>query len=188
MKPQSTEPLWDSLSGDLFRRGYSFGLSACQLAQVAKAVALARNETDWEKSVINGAHSPAIWFLAGFAFELFLKSAIAAKGGDTTEIKLLGHDLVAALENAEERGVSFSETTRFSVEVVNRTHNNRGGNGLYFRYGGASGAEVVTHDAMISSLEELLQQTAQLLDQPNATFDNFLVPFEPTDPEPDGEV
>lgn len=41
---------------------------------------------------------------------------------------------------------------------------------------------------MISSLEELLQQTAQLLDQPNATFDNFLVPFEATDPEPDGEV
>ncbi|HEX4893983.1 MAG TPA: hypothetical protein VFV47_11890, partial [Hyphomicrobiaceae bacterium] len=64
----------------------------------AKAIAVERQDPDPEKSVFNGAHSSAIWFLVGFAFELFLKSAIVAKGGRDANIKSVGHDLVKALE------------------------------------------------------------------------------------------
>lgn len=170
---------WDGLAGDLFRRAFSFGLSAVQLAHVGKAIAVERQDPDSEKSVYNGAHSPAIWFLVGFAFELFLKSAIVATGGPNTDIKSVGHDLKKALEIAEKYGLKVSETTRFSIEIANRAHNVRGETSLFFRYGGGATADVETPEAMIASLNDLLDQTAKLVDQPNATFDAFLVPFQP---------
>ena len=177
MQNSSDEKAWDGLAGDLFRRAYSFGLSALQLAQVATAIAVERKDKDIEKSIFNGAHSPAIWFLVGFAFELFLKSAIIAKGASADELKLIGHNLTAALKKAEEYGLEISESTRLSIEVANRAHNNRGQNALFFRYGDGVSADVETHEAMAASLNELLNRTASLVEQPNATFDKFLVNF-----------
>lgn len=178
MHKTSEENAWDGLAGDLFRRAFSFGLSAVQLAHVATAIAVEREDTNIEKSVFNGAHSPAIWFLVGFAFELFLKSAIVATGGSAQEIKSIGHNLVKALEKAEKSGLALSVSTRFSIEVANRAHDGRGENGFFFRYGDGDGADVETPEAMIASLKELLGQTALLVDQPKATFDTFLVPFQ----------
>ena len=178
MHRSSEEKVWDSVAGDLFRRAFSFGLSAVQLAHVATAIAIERDDTNIERSVFNGAHSPAIWFLVGFAFELFLKSAILAAGGSVQEIKSIGHNLVKALEKAEQSGLELSASTRFSIEVSNRAHNGRGKSGFFFRYGDGFSADVETPEAMIASLNELLCKTALLVDQPNATFDTFLVPFQ----------
>jgi hypothetical protein len=178
MQKGTEENAWDGLAGDLFRRAYSFGLSAIQLAHVATAIAVERQDTDVEKSVFNGAHSPAVWFLVGFAFELFLKSAILATGGRAEDMKSIGHDLVKAMEKAEECGLELLESTRFSIKVANRAHNIRGENGLFFRYGGGISADVETSEAIIASLKDLLSQTASLVDQPDAKFDTFLVPFQ----------
>ena len=179
MQKYANESAWDGLAGDLFRRAYSFGLSAIQLAHIARAIAVERQDDDIEKSVLNGAHSPAIWFLVGFSFELFLKTAIVAKGGCVDDLKSIGHNLHKALEKAEECGLKISESTRFSINVANRAHDARGENRLFFRYGGGVGADVETPEAMIASLKELLAQTAPLLDQPSASFDSFVVPFQP---------
>lgn len=178
MHKSSEEKAWDGLAGDLFRRAYSFGLSAVQLAHVATAIAVEREDINIEKSVLNGAHSPAIWFLVGFAFELFLKSAIVAAGGSVQEIKSIGHNLLKAMEKAAESGLELSASTRYSIELANRAHDGRGGNGFFFRYGDGVSADVETPEAMIASLKELLRQTALLVDQPNATFDTFLIPFQ----------
>lgn len=178
MHKSPKEKAWDGLAGALFRRAYSFGLSAIQLAHVATAIAVQRDDANIEKSVFNGAHSPAMWFLVGFAFELFLKSAILATGGSAKEIKTIGHDLVTALEKAEHSGLKISESTRTSIMVANRTHDTRGENAFYFRYGESVRADVEAPEAMIASLKELLNQTALLVDQPNASFDIFLVPFQ----------
>jgi len=178
MQSVPEKDVWDSLSGDLFRRAYSFGLSAVQLTHVATAIAVERQDSDIEKSVINGAHSPAIWFLVGFAFELFLKSVIVAKGGERADIKSIGHDLVLALQQAELSGLELSESTRFSITVANRAHNNSGENRFFFRYGDATSADVETAEAMIASLEDLLDQTVRLIGLPDTKFDTFLVPFQ----------
>jgi hypothetical protein len=178
MHRSSEERAWHGLAGDLFRRAFSFGLSADQLAHVAAAIAVERGDTNIEKSVFNGAHSPAIWFLTGFAFELFLKSAIVASGGSAKDVKSIGHNLIKALEDAENRGLKVSDDTRFSIGVANRAHYGRGENGFFFRYGDGASAEVQNPEAMIASLKELLGQTALLVNQPNATFDTFLVPFQ----------
>lgn len=138
-----------------------------------------RQDDNIEKSVLNGAHSPAIWFLVGFAFELFLKSAIVATGGCAKEIKSIGHDLMKAMARAEERGLEISSSTRFSVSVINRTHHGQSENGFFFRYGDGVSADVESPKAMVASLKELLDQTAKLVGQPNATFDTFLVPYRP---------
>jgi hypothetical protein len=174
----SNEKAWDGLSGDLFRRAFSFALSAIQLVHVASAIAVERKDIDVDKSVLNGAHSPAIWFLVGFAYELFLKSAIVAAGGDSKEIKSIRHNLVRALEKAEDLGLELSVNTRLSIEVANRTHDGPGANGYFFRYGDGAGADVVTPEVMIASLKELLDQTAFLVGQTNASFDVLLVPFQ----------
>ena len=177
MKNNTEEDAWDGLSGDLFRRAYSFGLSAVQLTHVATSIAVERQDADIEKSVINGAHSPAIWFLVGFAFELFLKSAIVAKGGKRTEIKSIGHDLVSALQKAELCGLELRKSTRFSITVANRAHNSFGENKFFFRYGDGTSADVETAEAMIASLEDLLDQTVKLIGLPDTKFDTFLVLF-----------
>lgn len=179
MRKNLEDSPWDGLAGDLFRRAYSFGLSAVQLTHVAKAIAVERQDPDPEKSVFNGAHSSAIWFLVGFAFELFLKSAIVAKGGRDANIKSVGHDLVKALENAEQSGLEVLEGTRFSIGIANRAHKAGGENSFFFRYGGGEVADVETAEAMIASLNDLLAQTGKLVDQPKATFDVFLVAFRP---------
>lgn len=179
MQKSTEDSAWDGFAGDLFRRAYSSGLSACQLAHVAMAVAVARQDNNVEKSAFSGAHSPAIWFLAGFAFELFLKCAIVATGSNAAEIKAIGHDLKKALEKAEEHGLKLKESTRFSIDVANRAHNIRGDNGLFFRYGGGESADVETVDAMMTSLNDLLSQSAPLVDHPEASFEVFLVPFQP---------
>lgn len=137
-----------------------------------------RNDKDVGKAAYNGAHSPAIWFLAGFAFELFLKSAILATGGDSTEIKAIGHDLEEALEKAQERGLVLNDSTRFSIKIANRVHNVRGENRLYFRYGGGDSADVESVEALVASLKDLLEQTAPLFNQNNASYEVFLVPFQ----------
>ena len=178
MEDGTGKDAWDGLAGDLFRRAFSFSLSAIQLTHVATAIAVEREDADIERSVFNGAHSPAIWFLVGFAFELFLKSAILAKGGSVGEIKEIGHNLIKALEKAEENGLQLSASTRFSVEVANRAHHGRGENGFFFRYGNKNHADVEAPERMIASLKELLSQTSSLVDQPNATFDILLVPFQ----------
>lgn len=178
MQKGKGENAWDGLAGDLFRRAYSFGLSAIQLTHVASAIAVGRQDTDVEKSVFNGAHSAAIWFLVGFAFELFLKSAILAACGRVEDTKSIGHDLVKAMEKAEECGLELLHSTRFSIEVANRAHNVRGENGLFFRYGGGISADVETPEAIIKSLNDLLNQTRSLVGQPDANFDAYLVPFQ----------
>ncbi len=142
------------------------------------AVAVGRNDTDVEKAAYNGAHSPAIWFLVGFAFELFLKSAIVATEDGVSEIKSLGHDLDKALEKAEERGLALNESTRTSIQIANRTHNTQGKNSLYFRYGGGDSADVETVETIVASLKDLLEQTAPLVGQSQATYEVFLVPYE----------
>lgn len=179
MRVSSEQDAWDGLAGDFFRRAFSFGLSAVQLCHVATAIAVEREDPDIEKSVLNGAHSPAIWFLVGFAFELFLKSAIIAKGESAQEVTRIRHNLMKALHRAEELGLKLSEGTRFSIGVANRSHNNRGENAFFFRYAGGVNTLVETPEAMIASLEELLDQTALFFGQPNVTFDTFLVPFQP---------
>jgi hypothetical protein len=178
MRKSFNEKAWDGLAGDLFRRAFSFALSAVQLVHVASAIAVEREDIDVDKSVLNGAHSPAIWFLVGFAYELFLKSAIVAAGGSSKEIKSIGHNLAKALEKAEDSGLELSATTRFSIEVANRAHDGRGENGFFFRYGDRTGADVEKPEAMIASLKELLDQTAFLVGQTNASFDALLVPFQ----------
>lgn len=177
MQKSSEEDAWDGSAGDLFRRAYSFSLSAVQLTHVATAIAVERQDSDIEKSVFNGAHSPAIWFLVGFAFELFLKSAIVAKDGEGTDIKSIGHDLALAMEKAEGCGLELLDSTRSSIIIANRAHNRSGENPFFFRYGGGTSADVESAEAMITSLEDLLDQTAKLIGLPKTKFDSFLVPF-----------
>lgn len=178
MRKIPDETAWDGLAGDLFRRAFGFALSAVQLVHVATAIAVERKEIDVDRSVLNGAHSPAIWFLVGFAYELFLKSAIVAAGASSKEIRSIGHNLVMALEKAEDSGLELSASTRFSIEVANRAHDGRGENRFFFRYGDGASADVEAPEAMIASLQELLNQTAFMVGQTNASFDVFLVPFQ----------
>lgn len=178
MNQSKTNSSWDSLAGDLFRRAFSFGLSAFQLTHVATALAVHRNENDVDRAVYNGAHSPAIWFLAHFAFELFLKSAIAAKGRNPAEIKAIGHDLEKALEGAEALGLGINESTRLSIKIANRAHKRDGENAFFFRYGGSAKADVETVEALVASLKDLLEQTRVLVNEPQISYERFLVPFE----------
>lgn len=85
------------------------------LFTAAKANALAVREL--YKSL---GHTPSvvlpIHFLAGFAFELSLKAVIFAKRGDESELRRLGHDLLACLASAKSEG--YIVPPGFGIEEV----------------------------------------------------------------------
>ena len=151
----------EALIDDLFARAYSHCVSAQELAQVARLEAKAIKFPDVERAVYNGRHSPSIHLLTGYAFELLLKVAYLAHGGDVQMLtrrngKGIGHDLVRALDYAEAAGfVSSVEKLRWTVEHLNPMHEQH-----RFRYGGSDYVEMPSLEISFEVLGKLTTEIA----------------------------
>jgi len=107
------------------------------------AEAVVRRAKDWakeigaedpEKAVFNGKFSASIYLLLGYSFELLLKAAFVAHGGDPKKLGIagIGHNLKAALKAAEECGFRSSAPYLHEiVELLQLPHSKH-----QFRYGG----------------------------------------------------
>lgn len=90
----------------LFTSGRSHGLSAALLYQAAIEEGQERLPEDPERFAFNGSYSLSIYNLTGLAFELMLKAAFVALGGDGDERTLrgFGHNLCGCLDAALAQG------------------------------------------------------------------------------------
>lgn len=152
----------EELAQSLWNMGGGHALGAEAVVRRAQEWAAEIGAEDPEKAVFNGKYSASIYLLLGYGFELLLKAAFIAHGGDPSRLGLrgIGHDLVKALEAAEETGFnSGAPHLREIVHLLQHPHREH-----HFRYGGldefpvpADVGEVVanlTHLAM--ELQELL--------------------------------
>jgi hypothetical protein len=89
----------------LYRLGRTHGLSANLLHNAAVSVAENEEHPDPEGWAFNGPHSLSTFYLSCLSFELLLKAAYVAAGGNEDQVRGIGHDLTAAFTAAT--GVGF---------------------------------------------------------------------------------
>ena len=119
------------------------------------------NADDPEQVIFSGKFSASIHLLIGYAFELLLKSAYLAHGGDPEKLGVrgIGHDLIAALDEAEARGFkSGVEHLRWVVERVREPHLAH-----QFRYGGMDEFEMPDLKHTLAALNGLARELQALL-------------------------
>jgi hypothetical protein len=91
----------------LYLAGRSHGMGANRLWARALEEGAEINSQDPSQFAFNGPFSLSINHLAGLSFELLLKAAYVASGGPPEDKHLrdeIGHDLIRALDKAEELG------------------------------------------------------------------------------------
>ena len=116
---------------------------------------------DSEKIIFNGKYSASIHLLIGYAFELLLKTAYLAHGGDPAKLgnRGIGHDLIAALNEAEAVGFrSEVITLRWIVEHVRAPHLVH-----QFRYGGMGTIEMPDLNLTLEAMNGLAYELRPLV-------------------------
>lgn len=91
----------------LYLAGRAHGLGANRLWARALEEGMEINAQDPSHFAFNGPFSLSINHLVGLSFELLLKAAYVARGGPAEDKHLrdeIGHDLIRALDKAEELG------------------------------------------------------------------------------------
>ena len=90
----------------LFENGHAHAISGTALYGTSLNLAAEAGAPDAETFGFNGTCSLSVFYLICLALELYLKAAYVFHGGasDNASLKAIGHDLVKALDNAEERG------------------------------------------------------------------------------------
>lgn len=99
------------LAALLLRNGKEHAESACLLYRAAHDIAHAENIEDEEAFAFYGPYSLSVQYLLGLGLELMVKSAIVAWDAEADAKYLrneVGHDLIAALDQAEARGFTSS--------------------------------------------------------------------------------
>lgn len=95
------------LAAVLHETGKSHGEAACLLYSASYEQGVREGEKNLAKYAFNGPFSLSVQYLLGLGLELMLKSIIAAADPEVDAKWLqnnVGHDLVAALDQAEHRG------------------------------------------------------------------------------------
>lgn len=95
------------LAALLYETGRAHALSSQQLYKSSLDYAEEHNICDASHFAFNGTFSLSVFYLMGLGMELFLKAAIVL-GDSDADLKFLkneiGHDLIVALDAAEQRG------------------------------------------------------------------------------------
>lgn len=122
----------------------------------------AQNEgaEDVEKVAFNGPLSPSLHLLIGYGFELNLKVVFLLLGGEEAELgtKRIGHDLIAALDAAEELGyVSIVPDIRWTLEKLRASHLSH-----HWRYGGNPTITIPSLEMTIPRLQQLTREVKHL--------------------------
>lgn len=111
---------------DLYHTGRSYGGACCLLYRATIDYAHEEGIEDGEAYVFNGPNSLAITYLLGLSLELMLKGVVVAldPNADANYLqKEIGHDLVAALDEAEHRGfISRADNLRQLVDVLRQPY------------------------------------------------------------------
>jgi hypothetical protein len=118
----------------LYEAGKAHAVSACLLRHAAVELAKEDEHSDPDQYAFNGPYSLSIPMLLGLGLELMLKAAIIACNPSRDEKYLrtkLGHDLTAALNEAERSGFSSEagERLRQLVDVLSKPYDEH-----WFRY------------------------------------------------------
>ena len=103
----------------LFETGRGHAMAAQLLYLAALDKGEEEGKADPDQFAFNGVYSLSIHHLVGLGFELMLKAAYVALGGDPDDGHLqraIGHDLRAALDLAGEQG--FHSTAHHLPEIV----------------------------------------------------------------------
>jgi hypothetical protein len=150
------------LARKLWNMGGGHALGAEAVVCRAKEWAREIGTKDPEKAVFNGKYSASIYLLLGYSFELLLKAAFVAHGGDQRKLgaKGIGHDLGEALNAAEESGFrSGAPQLREIVDLLQSPHREH-----HFRYGGMNEFPLPANlDDVVASLHHLASEIQELL-------------------------
>lgn len=117
----------------LLLSGRSHGLASDLLYRSAVVEGQDKGVADPDLYAFNGPHSLSIHYLVGLSLELLLKAAYVAAGGpgDVRHLRnAIGHDLLVALEMAEQQG--FHSEAPHLHEIVG--HMNEPYKNHHFRY------------------------------------------------------
>jgi hypothetical protein len=150
------------LARNLWTMGGGHALGAEAVIRHAQDWARETGAEDQEKAVFNGKYSASIYLLLGYAFELLLKAAFIAHGGDPDQLgpRGIGHDLAAALNAAEERG--FQSSAPHLTQIVELLHPSHRAH--QFRYGGMDEFPLPANvDEVVASLHHLASELQNLL-------------------------
>ena len=122
------------LAEELFETGRSHALTAELLYRASLEEGHRRGVPDVNLFAFNGTHSLSLHYLLGLGFELMLKAAVVSWGGIEDEKFLrqdIGHDLVRALDEAENVGFhSAAPQLREILRVLREPYKAH-----WFRYG-----------------------------------------------------
>lgn len=147
---------------ELWTMGGGHALGAEAVVRTAQQWAQEIQADDPEKAIFNGKYSASIYLLLGYGYELLLKSAYIAHGGDRRKIGNggFGHDLRAALDAAEELGFrSAAPNLREIIELLQIPHDKH-----HFRYGGMDQFPLPANvEAVVASLHHLASELQLLL-------------------------
>ena len=144
---------------DLWHRGWGHVTAAKILAQYSKAEGQAKQVADPDHYTFNGPQSPSLHLLIGYGMELLLKVAVLLHGGREGDTKAAGHDLVKALDRAEDLGFRCSTPqVRFVAENLREMHLNH-----RFRYGGADQVTMPSLPISLSVLDALVIQLGEAI-------------------------
>jgi hypothetical protein len=152
----------DELARNLWNMGGGHAIGAEAVIRRAQEWAREIEADDPEKVVFNGKYSASIYLLLGYGFELLLKAAFVYNGGDSKQLGVrgIGHDLVAALNAAEERGFhSGAPRLREIVELLQSPHLEH-----QFRYGGKDDFPLPADvEQVLANLNHLASELQELL-------------------------
>lgn len=151
-----------ALARNLWDMGGGHALGAEAVAQRAHEWAKEIGSEDTQKAIFNGKYSASIYLLLGYSFELLLKSAFIAHGGDPNQLgtRGIGHDLKAALMAAEESGFrSTAPHLHEIIELLQTPHSKH-----HFRYGGMDDFPLPADvNEVIANLHHLAQEVQALI-------------------------
>lgn len=149
------------LADTLWTRSAGHALSAKVLLEEARLHAKESGAKDIDQAVFNGRYSASIHLLIGYAYELSLKAAFLLHGGQPQEMQReIGHDLVRALNKAEERGFkSAVDNLRWVIERIRDPHQTH-----QFRYGGRDTFEMAALESSFPRLEQLVNEVCNLIE------------------------
>lgn len=110
------------LARQLFETGRAHALASVLLYRSALLEGVERGIEDPEHFAFNGTYSLSTHYLLGLGLELMLKAAIVAWGGpsDDKSLREIGHDLIKALDLAEEAG--FNSAAPNLRDILNVLH------------------------------------------------------------------
>ena len=152
----------EELARNLWNMGGGHALGAEAVIHRAQDWAEEIGAEDREKAVFNGKYSASIYLLLGYGFELLLKAAFIAHGGDPKQLGVrgIGHSLGAALKAAEDNGFrSGAPDLHEIIELLEMPHREH-----HFRYGGMDQfclpADV---DKVVANLHHLAGELQMLL-------------------------